>query len=111
MGSTAVFDAALKAPDTASMLLSILRELETPSPAGVTLRLSVVLSVGMRGAAAWARQAVPQPLIEAARARLDAAGAAGEGHLQHDRHHAQGRRVAGGEPRACRQGDGRAGCG
>ena len=33
------------------------------------------LHVGlMRGAAAWARQAVPHSLIEAARARLDAAG-------------------------------------
>ena len=44
----AQLDAALKAPDTASMLLSIVRELEPPSPAGITLRLSVVLSVDVR---------------------------------------------------------------
>ena len=46
LGATdAQLDAALKALDTVSMLLSIVRELEPPSPAGVTLHLSVDLCV------------------------------------------------------------------
>ena len=65
LGATdAQLDAALEAPDTVSVLLSLVRELEPPSPAGVTLEALSVDGSALSATPSAAADSVLAQMVE-----------------------------------------------